>query len=246
MPDRRSHRGPHPEDEKLFSAQMVPVLREAVSDLSWLLSRGYSLDGSLKLVGDRYRLVRRQRLSVGRCAASDDAVAARAESHIEASAGHGSDLLIDGYNLLTTMEAALGGGVILLGRDGTYRDMASMHGTYRKVSETIPALTLIGASIAHLDVHEARWLLDSPVSNSGRLASVLRDLAKEQGWTWRVELVQNPDAVLKHATAEIVVSADSVVIDSAPRWLNLARHITDQHIPDAWVIDLATRCDDPH
>ena len=45
---------------------------------------------------------------------------------------------------MTTIEAALSGGVILAARDGAYRDMASMHGTYRKVAETLPALELLG------------------------------------------------------------------------------------------------------
>src|SRR6266404_1471952 len=45
-------------------------------------------------------------------------------------------LLIDGFNLILTLESALGGGVMLVGRDGCYRDMASVHGTYRRVEET--------------------------------------------------------------------------------------------------------------
>ena len=50
------------------------------------------------------------------------------------------ELWIDGYNALTTIESALSGSVILRARDGCYRDMASMHGTYRKVQETVPAI----------------------------------------------------------------------------------------------------------
>ena len=62
----------------------------------------------------------------------------------------GAALWLDGYNVLTTIEAALAGGVILAARDGTYRDMASMHGSYRKVAETLPALELLGRTIAAL------------------------------------------------------------------------------------------------
>jgi len=40
--------------------------------------------------------------------------------------------------------------VILAARDGAYRDMASMHGSYRKVAETLPALELLGRTIAAL------------------------------------------------------------------------------------------------
>jgi hypothetical protein len=52
MPDKRTHRGPHPDDERLFNTEMVPRLREATNDLCWLLDRGYTTLSALKLVGD--------------------------------------------------------------------------------------------------------------------------------------------------------------------------------------------------
>ena len=85
----------------------------------------------------------------------------------EQLAGRRVDL--DGFNVLTTVEAALSGGVVIVGRDGCYRDMASMHGSYRKVTETRPALMLIGEVLAELGTGECQWYLDQPVSNSGRL-----------------------------------------------------------------------------
>ena len=154
MPDRRAHRGPHPRDDQLFASQQLPAMRQACRDLSWLFSRGYTVDASLKLVGDRYQLEARQRLAVARCAASDMSVTQRTASELSAIAG--SSLWIDGYNLLTTIEAALAGAVIIVGRDGCYRDMASMHGTYRKVDETLPAIELIGGSLAALGNAQAR------------------------------------------------------------------------------------------
>ena len=49
----------------------------------------------------------------------------------------------------------MGGGIVLLARDGCYRDMASMHGTYRKVAETVPALEAIGRTRTHHGVAHA-------------------------------------------------------------------------------------------
>ena len=43
MPDTRTHRGPAPEDERLFHPKAWPALRAATQDLCWLLSRAYSL-----------------------------------------------------------------------------------------------------------------------------------------------------------------------------------------------------------
>ena len=77
MPDSRKHRGPGPQDPDWFSPEARPDLAEAMSDLSWLLTRGYAEPSSLKLVGDRYRLVERQRVAVLRSACSDESLARR-------------------------------------------------------------------------------------------------------------------------------------------------------------------------
>jgi hypothetical protein len=112
--------------------------------------------------------------------------------------------------------------------------MASIHGTYRKVEETLPALRLLGEFIADANAGAVRILLDSPVSNSGRLKAAIEN-ANER---WKVELVNNPDPILA-AGDEVVVSADSIILDSARRWVNLARHIIPSRIADAWIVDLS-------
>jgi len=176
MPDRRVHRGPHPDDLKLFAPDTWPLLVEAIDDLCWLLNRGYPTEAARKLVGDRYHLNARQRVAVERCSCSDASIAQRRSRHVSAESLRGRPLWIDGYNLLTTIEAALSGGVILVGRDGCYRDMASMHGSYRKVDETVPALELLGRRLAGLEVGPCTWYFDRPVSNSGRLKTILQQV----------------------------------------------------------------------
>ena len=61
MPDRRLHRGPHPDDARLFDGAALGQLRAAAADFCWLLDHGYPHESTLKLVGDRYDLVARQR-----------------------------------------------------------------------------------------------------------------------------------------------------------------------------------------
>ena len=237
MPDTRKHRGPHPADAELFGMPMHPVLREAVADLSWLLTRGYSDAAALKLVGDRFQLTQRQRLAVMRASCSDQSLSRRRENLIDERDVAGEALQLDGFNVLTTIEAALAGGVILASRDGCYRDMASMHGSYRKVEETRPALKLVGHVLAQLNASECCWFLDRPVSNSGRLSRLIRETATENGWNWQTELVSNPDFVLVKSQA-IVASADSSILDQCQRWFNLARQVVDGLIPDAHVVAL--------
>ena len=114
--------------------------------------------------------------------------------------------------------------------------MASMHGTYRKVAETVPALESIARTLAHHGVAHADWYLDSPVSNSGRLATMMRELAERRRWPWQVELVPDPDAILIQAKTPIV-TADSGVLDRCGAWFNLARLVVERHVPSARVFD---------
>ncbi len=238
MPDTRRHRGPHPHDRELFAPERHAELREAVGHLSWLFSRGYAETSALKLVGDRFNLTERQRRAVVRCSCSDEQLARRTATRVPADAWRAQSVEIDGFNVLTTIEAALSGGVILHARDGCFRDMASMHGSYRKVDETRPALRLIGELLGSRGMTTCLWRLDKPVSNSGRLQTILRELAGENGWDWTVTLDSDPDAALA-TSMQLVATADSVILDRCGRWCNLARDVVERSIPDANVIDLS-------
>jgi hypothetical protein len=265
VPDTREHRGPHPDDAALFAPALLPRLREAVADFSLLLTKGYADKSALKLVGDRFSLTQRQRLAVMRSSCSDQQRQSRLARCVPVEALAGQPIAVDGYNLLITIEAALSGGLIFQGRDGCFRDLASIHGTYRKVEETVPAVKLIGEFLAEIrtagarvesvsraagvppskrgqdardtTVAEALWLLDSPVSNSGRLKTLLGRLARENDWPWEIRLTISPDAELSK-TDTIVVSTDSVILDACQKWTNLAAEIITHRLPSTTIINL--------
>jgi len=217
------HRGSHPADTELFAAANHPALKLAVRDLSWLLGHGYARTSALKLVGDRHELRERQRLAVARAACPDDMCDSRQRGSLPAEALRSRHVMVDGFNLLVSLEAAFGGGVLLHCRDGCVRDMSSVHGSYHAVAETDRAILAVGRRLAELGVASAHWLLDSPVSNSGRLAQRIRELATEHGWPWTVEAVLNPDATLIAAPeSAVIISSDSIVIDGSSCWFNLA------------------------
>ena len=238
MPDKRSHRGPHPTDAKLFASDAIPNLQLAVGDFSLLLTKGYADKSALKLVGDKFSLTERQRLAVMRSACSDQNIASRNQRCCAIDNLAGQGIAIDGYNVLITVEAAMSGACVFKGRDGCFRDLASIHGTYRKVTETIPALQLVAEFLKEIGVRQAIWLLDRPVSNSGRLKTLMGELARKSGWNWEIELLLSPDAELKK-TDLIVASSDSVVLDACKRWVNLATEIIKHKLASVRVIDLS-------
>ncbi len=238
MPDKRTHRGQHPADAKLFAPEMMCELRSALADYSLLLSKGYAEKSALKLVGDRFALTQRQRLAVMRSACSDEQLELRTQKLVKPDAINGRDIAIDGYNCLITVEAAMSGGLIFKGRDGCFRDLAGIHGTYRKVTETIPAIELIGSFLEEAKPGRVLWLLDSPVSNSGRLKTLIGELARDNEWDWEIELTISPDARLIKSE-HIVASSDSVVLDGCKKWVNLAAEIIKQRLAHARIIDLS-------
>ena len=243
MPDARAHRGPDSRDARLFADDQVPALRTAVAELSWLLSRGYVNPSAAKLVGDRHGLRDRQRVAVRRAACSDDALNDRAARRVPLEDLVGRAVTVDGFNVVTTAEAALGGGVLLRCRDGVVRDMASMHGNYRRVAETGPALSLIRDVLDAANPAAVRWLLDRPVSNSGRLAGLIRAAAGGRNWT--AECLPDPDPLLCENAGGgsggggfVAATADGGVLDRCGPWCDLAAAVAAA-VPGARVIDLA-------
>jgi len=232
------HRGHHPADPELFAEARIPVLRTAVAELSWLLERGYNDSSALALVGNRHELRKRQRKAVLRCSCGDTAREERQARKLRPGDLAGRAVAIDGFNCVIGLEAALSGAVVLVGRDSAHRDMSSVHGSYRRVSETRRALALVADFLAACEVESVSWLLDRPVSNSGRLKALIAAAAPPD-IPWTIELVYNPDRELceQHAE-EVVVTGDAWVLDHCGSWVDLAGEIIRQHIADAWRVDL--------
>lgn len=228
MSSTKRTRGQHPNDRKFFAEKFLPDLRAATHDLSILLTMGYPDKASLKLVGDRFRLTERQRMAVLRSACSDASLVIRKAKELTPNDLAQKTILIDGFNLLITLETALSGGLIFVGRDGSYRDLASVHGTYKRVTTTQEAIELVGHFCKKRQVEKLIWYFDTPVSNSGRLKVLLYEIAEQNDWNWEIILDYNPDKVLKEAKTGVVVSSDAMVINECMEWVNLGKAVLSE------------------
>lgn len=240
-------------DDRLFGPDALPALRAAVADLSWLLTRGYSGDAALKLVGDKHVLSARQRMAALRCACTDAARERRQAHRVGREALAGAALAIDGLNALITVESALSHGVVLRGRDGALRDLAAVHGAYEQVLETSFAVDAI-ARLLHPQSGDgpARvvWYLDRPVAGSGRLRALLLARAEARALPWQVELVNHPDPLLAEHPG-VVATCDAWILDRCARWIDLLAGLlagtgpsadggpTLAARPDLWLCDLS-------
>ncbi len=229
------NRGKQSSDDIYFSSKWHPIFKDAVDDLCYLLSRGYADPSALQIVGNRYKLNKRQRNAILRMSCSDAEISGRKQSACKATALENEIVEIDGFNLLILLESALSGAYIFKGRDGLYRDISSVHGSYKRVMKTEHAICLVGAVLKNLNVKSVKWYLDQPVSNSGRLKTRLLELSREHGFNWEVELVFDPDKVLAKSN-HIIISSDGWILDRAKKWFNLGALLIENHIADSNVI----------
>ncbi|NME71064.1 DUF434 domain-containing protein [Flammeovirga aprica] len=222
------NRGKQSNDDKLFSSKYCAVIKEAADDLSFLLTRGYGPSISLEIVGNKYRLNKRQQLALSKISHSQEAIELRNSKELSKENLSDKCIEIDGFNILIIMESYLSGAFIFKGRDGLYRDISSVHGTYKRVSKTEEALLRIGNTLKEMKVRSVKWYLDQPISNSGSLKTKLLELSEFHGFNWEVELVFNPDKTLAKSN-EVVISSDSWILNSAKQWFNLGGYLIDDN-----------------
>lgn len=200
----------------------------AVADMYYLLSREYPARAALALVGNRYEMVKKQQAALLGMVCSEQELQNRRAKELAAGQLKDKILYIDGFNILILLETLLAGGVVFKGLDGCYRDISSVHGTYKQVEQTEAVLLLAGRTLQALGLQQVVWVFDSPVSNSGKLKSYCYELAAKYNFPWEVVLHQHPDQYLIENKVW-ACSADAFVLNECRAWFNLAGYIIAQH-----------------
>ncbi len=229
------NRGKQTSDDKWFAPKWHPIFTEAVNDLCFLLSRGYSENSGLNVVGNRYKLQKRQRLAILRISCSNQGTITRNKSRCFENELEGKTVEIDGFNLLIFLESILSGAFIFKARDGLYRDISSVHGSYKRVIKTEEAILITGNILKDLGVRSVIWYFDQPVSNSGGLKTNLLQISHKNRFNWEVNLVFNPDKELIKSK-NIIISSDGWILEHVNKWFNFGAYLIDNNLIYANVI----------
>lgn len=219
------NRGKNSGDDQLFgSEKTVKILQEAVRDMHYLLSRGFAENASASLVGNRYRLRARQIQMIKAASAGEKELNARSAKKVAADTLTGKTIYIDGFNLLILLESLLSGAYIFKGCDNCYRDLSSVHGSYKRVQQTNRSIELVALFHQQVALSKIVWVFDKPVSNSGRLKQLLLEYAQEHQLNWEVYLEFNPDKYLV-AIPDTIISSDAWILDHCASWFNLPDYL---------------------
>jgi len=219
MSDRNAKRGYVPEDDKNFSRETIRTMQKASRHVRYLINEGYNLKQASTFVGNHFQLSERQRLSIVRSVATDDQIICRKRKQISLSDISGKDVMIDGFNTIITLEVMLCGGILFESMDGTIRDLAALRGTYRIIPETEDAIRSMFEILQTADIRKSIILLDEPVSNSGRLKSLIADVGEEYSFEPDIRIIRDVDRFLYNK--ENVITTDSIILDHCISWINL-------------------------
>ncbi len=210
-------RGYVPEDEKNFSQASLETMRTASRHIGYLINEGYDLKQASTFVGNHFLLSERQRLAIVRSLAAKDQLKNRREK--EKTGRIEGEVWIDGFNTIITLEVLHSHSLLFACMDGTVRDLAALRGTYRIIPETAEAVLTMLDALSERRIDAAHVLLDEPVSNSGRLKTLIAHMAESFSFPLDIQILENVDRALYDK--ENVISSDSVILDHCKSWINL-------------------------
>ena len=214
-----ARRGYVPDDARNFSAAGIDTLRKASRHIVFLINEGYDLKQATTFVGNHFLLSERQRLAVMRSLATNEQLKNRERKRRALSELSGENVWIDGFNTIITLEVLLSDSILFTCMDGTIRDLAALRGTYRIISETESAVRMLFDVLTEMKIRSATILLDEPVSNSGRLKTLIADIGEGYPFDLDVQIQKDVDRTLYNK--ENVITSDSIILDHCSSWINL-------------------------
>jgi hypothetical protein len=191
--------------------------QKAAIDYFYLLDRKYPQKGTLKLVGDRYKLTGDQRTVLYRGISSKSRADNRKMRLSQTL--HNKILIIDGYNVLFTILNYRLGKPVFISNDGILRDAGSLHGKLRKDEVFYECITLlfdflIPAKTKHLEI-----FLDSPVSHSANHKYTIEQKLADHSVRSSCRLVKSPDFEIKQYSEGVICTSDTAIINKTGNFI---------------------------
>jgi len=208
-----------------MSSQLrIDVLREARLDLKFLLDRGYRKQSALKLVGDKYQLSRAERSLLFRSVMPESEAEIIRSKIIRPEQLAGRRVLVDGFNVLNTVEAMLRREPLILCDDEVLRDIMEKHSKYKPSHLTENALKMILEFLKSAHVAEVEVLYESQISRSGEVAGLTRHLLSEMGLRGDARTAKTVDSLLAKS-GEIIATSDSAILLRCRAFIDIPQNL---------------------
>ena len=227
-----ARRGCVPDDERNFSPEGITSMKLASRHIEYLINEGYDLKQATTFVGNHFLLSERQRLAVMRSLATKEQLVDRESKRTDPGMLAGHDVWIDGFNMIISLEVLLSDSILLDCMDGTVRDLAALRGTYRIIPETADAVRLLFDILKDTEIRSATVLLDAPISNSGRLKTLIAEIGENYPFNLDIQIIEDVDRELYNR--ENVITSDSIILDHCLSWVNITAECMERRSKTAF------------
>ncbi|OYT54583.1 MAG: hypothetical protein B6U72_02155 [Candidatus Altiarchaeales archaeon ex4484_2] len=201
----------------------MPV-QKAAEDMKYLLDRGYNRDTSLNLAVNRYHLDMQERNYLRRYVFSENEIRVHKSKLIPVREINGEKIVVDGFNVLITVDAVLKEKNLVESMDCILRDTSMVFSNYRFDSDTKKALDRLMTLFTEYSPENVFFVFDSQISRSGELAAYVREEMNDAGISGDASTAKSADRKiigLNHITA----SSDSHIIESVDWIVDLSKAI---------------------
>lgn len=205
----------------------MPELDDAVSEIRYLLKRGYPKQSAIRFVCNHHMLDIRIRHILTRVLYPDSVTASRRGKTVDCGDIEHNEVWIDGYNILIGVESALRGDPIYLCDDGFLRDTRGVFRNFRCSDRTGQALHEMLSILAYYRPTRIEIVFDSQISKSREMARRAETNMKDIGISGCARTSRHADFDLKNCY-RMVATSDGGIIDAASQVVNLQACILEQ------------------
>jgi len=143
------------------------------------------------------------------------------------------EVVIDGYNLFSTIFSVISGEELYLCDDGFIRDLLGLHTRVALAVNKDTINKIISLIKWFIDKYRVYIILDANVSHSGELASRLRDLLPNAD----IIVARKADVkVLELSIGRWTITSDAVVLERAYKVYDLAGYIARKYCPERIIV----------
>ena len=191
-------------------------LNEASCDLKYLLDRNYRKKIALDFVAGHYGLTTAERNFLVRTVFSEDEIRVHKSKLCQIRDIAKKNVVVDGYNVLITIDAILNHKPLTSAMDGFLRDLSAVFGKYKFDENSKISVEII---LKILKEHGPKFVLfvfDSQVSHSGELAAYTKRKLSDFEIEGDAKTSKSADKTIIELN-QITLTTDSAIIERVDR-----------------------------
>ncbi|MBE0523120.1 MAG: DUF434 domain-containing protein [Methanosarcinales archaeon] len=202
-------------------------LEAAVSEIRYLLERGYPKQSAITYVCNHHMLDLEIRHVFTRVLYPQSTITSRRAKTVGCGDIDNNEVWIDGYNILIGVESAVRGDSVYLCDDGFLRDTRGVFRNFHSSDDTEQALHELLSVLALHNPERVEIVFDSQISKSREMVRQVDKKMKDMGISGCARTSKHTDFDLKKCN-KMVATSDGGIIDVVEHVVNLQSCIMEQ------------------